>query len=201
MQLVVYTSSESFKTSLGNALQQAPLFRDTLSAPTSDASHIHLLHISSLGKACNAWLNDYAASHIAAVCSDKPLLTEMLDAVQAGAKGYCNSYMRDTGYQQMMRLLANGQSWFPPQMLQQTFSLAQQAMTGVSSAKTEDVELSGLTSREKDIALAVSDGKSNKQIADQFEISERTVKTHLTNIFKKLQIKDRIALVLYLKQA
>ena len=58
-----------------------------------------------------------------------------------------------------------------------------------------------LTAREKDIAHAVGEGKSNWQIADLYEISETTVKTHLSNIFKKLELKDRVGLVLYIKQA
>jgi DNA-binding CsgD family transcriptional regulator len=47
----------------------------------------------------------------------------------------------------------------------------------------------------------VAEGKNNKLIADQCNISERTVKSHLTHIFKKLDIKDRVSLVVYLNQA
>jgi DNA-binding NarL/FixJ family response regulator len=97
----------------------------------------------------------------------------------------------------MLQLLENGQSWFPPQMLDETFKLAQQAANPDQNLEQLDI----LTDREKDIALAVSEGKSNRQIADLYEISEPTVKTHLTNIFKKLELKDRVGLVLYLKQA
>ena len=98
-------------------------------------------------------------------------------------------------YQQMLQQLENGQSWFPPQLLEQTFALAHQASNTPGTAKS----LEALTSREKEIALAVAEGKSNRDIASQFKISERTVKAHLTNIFKKLQIKDRVGLVLHLK--
>jgi len=60
--------------------------------------------------------------------------------------------------------------------------------------------LSQLTAREKEISFAVSDGDSNKVIAQKLGIVERTVKSHLTNIFEKLQVKDRVALVIYLNQ-
>ena len=82
-------------------------------------------------------------------------------------------------------------------MLDETFKLAQQVVKPAPDQKPLDM----LTEREKDIALAVGEGKSNRQIADLYEISEPTVKTHLTNIFKKLDLKDRVGLVLYLKQA
>jgi hypothetical protein len=49
--------------------------------------------------------------------------------------------------------------------------------------------------------FAVGEGKSNRQIADLYDISEPTVKGHLTSIFKTLELNDRVDLVLYLKQA
>jgi DNA-binding NarL/FixJ family response regulator len=130
-----------------------------------------------------------------AVCSDLPDVSEMLSCVQAGCKAYCNSYMQTGLYQQMLHQITEGQSWFPPQMLEQTFSLARAAL-GLQQAPAA---LGELTERENEVARAVADGLSNKQIADRCDISERTVKAHLTNIFKKLDIKDRVALVLHFK--
>ncbi len=125
-----------------------------------------------------------------------PNIREMLECVRLGAKAYCNSHMAAVHYQQMFGLLENGQSWFPPRMLEETFKLAQQAV----KPEPDSSSLNMLTNREKEIALAVADGKSNRQIADFLEISEPTVKTHLSSIFKKLDLKDRVGLVLYLKQ-
>ncbi|MCP4046897.1 MAG: response regulator transcription factor, partial [Gammaproteobacteria bacterium] len=51
---------------------------------------------------------------------------------------------------------------------------------------------------EKEVALSVSKGLTNREIASQLNVSERTVKSHLGNIFKKLELKDRVALILYL---
>ena len=45
----------------------------------------------------------------------------------------------------------------------------------------------------------IQDGKSNKAIANCLSISERTVKAHLTSIFKKLNVADRLHLALYIK--
>jgi two-component system nitrate/nitrite response regulator NarL len=126
-----------------------------------------------------------------------PNIREMLECVRLGTKAYCNSHMATLHYHQMLQLLASGQSWFPPQMLNETFRLAQQAV----KPALDQQQLEILTAREKDIAEAVAEGKSNRQIADLYDISEPTVKTHLSNIFKKLELKDRVGLVLYLKQA
>jgi two-component system nitrate/nitrite response regulator NarL len=54
----------------------------------------------------------------------------------------------------------------------------------------------GLTVRELEIVSAVADAYSNKEIADRFQISEKTVKHHLTNIFDKLGVSSRLKLAL-----
>ena len=56
--------------------------------------------------------------------------------------------------------------------------------------------LAALTLREREIAELIGNGESNKQIARQLLITERTVKAHLTGIFRKLGIVDRLSLAL-----
>jgi DNA-binding NarL/FixJ family response regulator len=150
-----------------------------------------------MGQPCYSWLKQFTSKSPikVGICSDLPNIREMLECVQSGAKAYCNSYMASVHFYQMIQLLDDGQSWFPPQMLEQTFKLAHKA----ANPAIFNNSLEHLTAREKEIALAVAAGKSNIQIASQFKIAEQTVKTHLTNIFKKLELKDRVALVLYLK--
>ena len=199
MKLVVYSASPEFSRFLGDHLETPVEVRRELTAPDADADTCYLLHISSMELDVYEWLLKYVSGRPipVGVCADVPDIREMLECVRLGAKSYCNSYMAALHYRQMLDLLGQGQSWFPPQMLEETFRLAQQAVKPESAQKPLDM----LTDREKEIALAVADGKSNRQIADLYEISEPTVKTHLSNIFKKLDLKDRVGLVLYLKQA
>ena len=195
MELVLYTQSDSLETYLRANLQSNFSRRDRLPEKVS-ADALHLLHISSITPDSLNWVRQAASQGgIIAICADRPDLREMLACVQAGAKAYANSYMQAGLYQQMTGLLQSGQSWFPPQMLEQTFTLAQAALNVKGSA----AGLDQLTERENEVARAVAEGMSNKQIADHCDISERTVKAHLTNIFKKLDIKDRVALVLRVK--
>jgi DNA-binding NarL/FixJ family response regulator len=65
------------------------------------------------------------------------------------------------------------------------------------SPPLEEVYLRHLTPRERQIALLVGSGASNKDISDRLNITERTVKAHLTAIFHKLQITDRLRLGLF----
>jgi len=60
--------------------------------------------------------------------------------------------------------------------------------------------LKTLSSREKEVVVRIRTGESNKQIAEHLFISERTVKAHLSSIFKKLSLSDRLQLVIYLQQ-
>jgi len=197
MELRVYSTSRSFQAHINRVIEKPFDYQSSLSDSGSVLANISLLHISSPEVASLDWIAKWFkdSNRVVGICSDQPNVVEMLECVEAGAQAYCNSYMQASNYQQLLRMLENGQSWFPPAMLAQTFELAQQSIKG----KDVDVLLQSLTEREKEIAIAVSKGLSNRQLAEQFEISERTVKTHLTNIFLKLDLKDRVALVLYLR--
>ncbi len=197
MSLQVYSSSKSFRNHLDKALDVPFSLHSVREVSKLDSNQIYLMHSTSLEFGCIDWIKEESEKQhcVVGICSDRPNIREMLEYVEAGAQAYCNSYMQAANYQQMLQLLENGHSWFPPQMLAQTFKLAQQ------SIKVKDVNalLQMLTKREREVAMAVSEGMSNRNIAARFRISERTVKTHLTNIFVKLGLKDRVALVLYLK--
>ena len=199
MKLIVFSASRSFEQFLNGHLELAFEFCPQLRAPSNDMDQLYLLHMSGIELDCNEWLLKHVSGKPvkAGVCSDLPNIHEMLECVRLGAKTYCNSHMATLHYHQMLELLTNGQSWFPPHMLDETFRLAQESVKPVQDGAQLDI----LTAREKDIAHAVGEGRSNRQIADLYDISEPTVKTHLTNIFKKLELKDRVGLVLYLKQA
>ena len=200
MNIVVYSQSKSFERFLRDQLDDIAIeFRADLQAPDEDPEKLYLLHISGMELEGSEWLLKHVSGNplSVGVCADVPDIREMLECVRLGARAYCNSHMAIAHYQQMLRLLASGQSWFPPQMLDATFKLALKATTPIQEQKP----LLMLTGREREIALAVAEGNSNRQIADQLDISEPTVKSHLTSIFKKLELKDRVGLVLYLKQA
>jgi DNA-binding NarL/FixJ family response regulator len=68
----------------------------------------------------------------------------------------------------------------------------QNAMTG-----TQTLHVESLTRRERQMAYAVSRGLRNRQIANEFGISEETVKKHLATIYGKLALPGRVALAVH----
>ena len=62
----------------------------------------------------------------------------------------------------------------------------------------DSAQVAVLSERELAVARAVSQGKTNKEVAKALNIAERTVKAHLTSVFEKLQVRDRLQLVIAL---
>lgn len=199
MKVIVFSLSRQFRLFLERHLDIEFDLRSMLEPPTDDPEQIFLLHISGMELECYEWLLKYVSGKPirVGVCSDLPDIREMLECVRLGSKGYCNSHMAAVHYEHMLQLFSRGQSWFPPHMLEETFKLAHQSLQPAQYV----ARLGELTEREKQIALAVGEGKSNREISNSHDISEATVKTHLSSIFRKLEVKDRVGLVLYLKQA
>ncbi len=62
---------------------------------------------------------------------------------------------------------------------------------------TTQNRLSDLTERELEVLRFISEGFTNKEVGEKLFISEKTVKNYATNIFKKLEVKDRVQATLY----
>jgi DNA-binding NarL/FixJ family response regulator len=82
----------------------------------------------------------------------------------------------------------------PPDLVQRLVSTA--LRVGPESAQPAPEGFDKLTAREYEVALEVGYGANNKEIAEKLAVSERTVKAHLTSIFEKLALRDRVQLAL-----
>ena len=75
------------------------------------------------------------------------------------------------------------------------------AMRSVARGGAKPTELADLTKREEQILDHVAQGRTNKEIAIQLKIGEKTVKHYMTNIMQKLQVRNRVEAVLALQKA
>lgn len=133
------------------------------------------------------------------VLSLDPQETAALQAFGAGARGYCHAWSAPSLLQQVAVVVANGGMWIGAELMSRVVAATRKALP--AEASPDESLLSALTEREREVALEVAKGLTNKEVARQLGITERTVKAHLGAIFDKLGTRDRLQLVLRLSAA
>ncbi len=111
------------------------------------------------------------------------------DALHAGAKGYL---LKDTGRQTLFRTIraaASGETLLTSEVMERL------VRSGDGATKSGSQSVQRLTRRERDILEAITRGSRSREIADQFGITERTVKAHLANVYSKLGVRSRTGAV------
>lgn len=113
-------------------------------------------------------------------------------AAEGGARGYVLKSTRLSGVADAIRAVAGGGIWIDPELPRRVFDVFQRA----AGNGTQATGLADLTRREREVLASVAEGISNQEIAQKLCISEQTVKTHLTRIFAKLAVRNRLAAAL-----
>jgi two-component system nitrate/nitrite response regulator NarL len=132
------------------------------------------------------------------VMTDIPSNCEGIETLRHGAYGYCNAHISGHLLQRVLTTVANGEVWVGWKLMQNL--LKQLETTEPAQDPQPEGIFASLTEREWQIVQMVADGENNKHIATKLDISERTVKHHLTTIFRKTGTKDRLNLALELKK-
>ena len=123
---------------------------------------------------------------------------EGLRALNTGARGYCHLLAVPELMREVAEVVAHGGLWVGPSLMQRLMAATRDVVQRASHPAVPAADLSALSEREAQVARAVAAGKSNKEVAEQLFISERTVKAHLGAVFEKLGVRDRVQLVLRL---
>ena len=129
------------------------------------------------------------------ILADAPSEAITVQALEAGAAGCCNTYAAPDVLRQVDVVVANGGLWVGRSLLQHVLASTQRILEKKAESAPRDWQ-SLLSGREITVAQLVGQGASNKEVARQLDIAERTVKAHLTAIFEKLQVRDRLQLSL-----
>ncbi len=119
-------------------------------------------------------------------------------ALEAGASGYVHYLAVPQVLEQVAQVIANGGMWLGADLMRQIVLATTRILptAPVKPVNGTKVDLSQLTSRELAVAELVAAGKTNKEVARELDITERTVKAHLGSAFDKLKVRDRLHLVL-----
>jgi DNA-binding NarL/FixJ family response regulator len=115
----------------------------------------------------------------------------LVRVLRAGASGLVGKQQSFATLVQAIRSVASGELWANRRAAGDTLERLVSASGGNVSLDAR------LTRREREITVAVGQGLRNKEIAKSLEISEKTVKSHLNNIFRKLHVDNRFAVGLY----
>ena len=108
----------------------------------------------------------------------------LLHLVDLGIEGYI---LKDSGSTELMKaieMIVNNEKYIQPELIPVLNSK-------LIKRDTDKDKIELLTDREIEVLKLVAEGKFNKEIASQLKISERTVKNHISNIFKKIDVSDR----------
>lgn len=114
----------------------------------------------------------------------------VIPALNAGASGYQLKDIEPDDLAEAIRTLMRGENTLHPEA---TSQLQKEGEAGALSPHEEHP----LTPREQDVLAELTKGKSNREIASSLFVTEKTVKTHISNIFAKLGVQDRTQAALY----
>lgn len=108
----------------------------------------------------------------------------LMKAVEIGIKGYVLKDSESAVLKKAIVSIASGENYIQPNLIP--------ALNAKMIERSADyIKLENLTDREIEVLKLLAVGMYNKEVAETLEISERTVKNHISNIFKKLDVTDR----------
>ncbi len=115
---------------------------------------------------------------------------KVFPAIKAGAISYLLKDVSPEELAHAIRAAQRNEAVLHPEV-------AAKLMQEFSTPKTSEAPIDQLTEREMDVLRLIARGQSNKEIADTLVISEKTVKTHVSNILSKLHLADRTQAAIY----
>jgi DNA-binding NarL/FixJ family response regulator len=119
----------------------------------------------------------------------------IFEALKAGAKGYISNDTRASDLIKAIQVVHQGELWVERKMMAKFFD--GEALADLTEEGREARLKQPLTPKEKEVLSLLTTGYTNKEIAQALFISEKTVKSHLNSIFRKLNVTRRLQAILY----
>nr|WP_295772143.1 response regulator transcription factor [Rhodoferax sp.] len=186
-QKALGTTKQTVVTQIDDFLQ--------LSSPGSSIAWVDLSLTGRPPWASAMWRGILQNDQIRVVAaSSNPNDDEAMLALDAGCAAYCHAFSDAATLKQVREVVDTGHVWIGKSLMQRLLHGVNRMVAAppVPDASWRKV----LTQREIEVAILAANGASNSAIAVQCKISERTVKAHLSAVFAKLNITDRLQLAL-----
>lgn len=119
------------------------------------------------------------------------------DAMRAGAKGYLLKDMPSEELAQAIRFVHLGYTQLAPGLMEKLLAGLSTVNAANAAPSSPPPELTQLTPREQEVLHLIGAGLTNRKIAEQLYISEGTVKTHVTHLLNRLNLRNRAQLAIY----
>jgi len=140
---------------------------------------------------------DYPGVHII-VMDLIPTQTDVLDFVRAGVSGFILKDATVDDFLKTIRLVALGTKVLPSLLTGSLFSqIIEHAVNGTKEYSAKMMESVRMTKRERQVINLVSEGMTNKEIAQKLHLSTYTIKSHVHNILEKLALHTRVQIARY----
>ena len=209
MRILLASANDSVRTRWQHFLngqkyiEQAASTADVLSSMASNPSHLVLLHRLLADIPTCSQIHRLAPECKIFILSDFPDADEGVEFLKAGAVGYGNTYISQTRLFEALHVItsANG-IWIGQKVVQKLIMETSAAVEERKGVEQDlDAKLSVLTPMEKTVARLVARGMTNLEIAAELKIAERTVKAHLSAIYDKMHVANRLSLALLVNQS
>ena len=194
MNIVLYSDDINLLSYWEKSFKENSISLDDIEELKSLKNSIVIINYSAFNskqKEIIETLND--SMNLVLVLHRVPNIKTAREVLSFGAKGFGNALMREHFLHSAVETMKEGMVWLHPEF---TSELIMQ----IPNREEKNLSLlDSLSKREKAVALLLKDGDTYKIVGEKLEITPRTVKAHAQGIYKKLEIKDRLALALLLK--
>jgi len=129
------------------------------------------------------------------VLDTEPTFENSMQLLKNGVKAYGNVYMHSSYILSAIESLRENKIWLYPDFVAKMITLS-----NLNEKSSLEEKIAPLSKREKEIAKLILDGLTNKEIAINLNISPTTIKIHTKNIYKKLNVTDRLSLFSFLNK-
>jgi DNA-binding NarL/FixJ family response regulator len=150
----------------------------------------------SVAHAINELISSNNLPKYTVVLEKSPEITTGKLLIARGIKAYGNSRMLKIHYEQLLNTVTADKIWTYPEL---TAQLGKKTHLTALNRESQEIVNNRLSEKEIQVTELILEGLTNDAIANKLNIKPRTVKAHVSSIFSKLHVNDRISLVLLLK--
>ncbi len=158
--------------------------------------HIIISDYDSVSAEINNLISSASLPENFTVLEKEPSVATGKMLILRGVKAYGNIRMLSNHFQQMIQTVGDGNIWTYPELTAILSKISDKPSINDDALK---LIKSRLTDKELEVIYLILEGLTNDAIASKLAITTRTVKAHVSSIFSKLHVNDRISLVLLLK--